>query len=133
LFSIGDQVTSYHQVLSLANQYSSANFTGLAAGGWIQSPTGPTVATVTTNTLPTINEWVHIVWVRNPTSTTLYLNNVLIGSAPNNNYPAIYGSPTIALIGMRCNFTQGFVGKIDDFRIYDRSLSASEVGALFHQ
>lgn len=133
IFSIGDRVTTHQQTLSFANQYASASFTGLFAGGWNRTPKGLVVANVGTNTLPPANQWFHLVWVRTRQSTALYLNNKLIGTVPNNNHPPYYGKSTVANIGMRCNFTQGFVGKIDNVRIYNRALAPGEIEALYNE
>jgi hypothetical protein len=133
ILSVGDQFSALQQVVSQANHYGSALFNGLFVGGWNHGPENPVVANVGTNTLPTANQWVHIVWVRHMSYTSMYLNNQLIGTVATNNYLPYYGTATIANIGMRCNFTQGFVGKIDNLRIYNRPLTAAEIGALYHE
>ncbi len=75
--------------------------------------------------------WYHMVFVREGNSVTngyrAYLNGVLKGVANTNSL-----APTNPVyIGAREGVTQHWDGKIDDVRIYDRALSASEIAALY--
>jgi hypothetical protein len=93
----------------------------------------PTAVSVITNVLPPANQWFHIVMLKSGTTVTMYLNNQLIGSSSTGGYLPIYGTSTVANIGIRCNNTQGFNGKVDNLRVYNRVLTASEVASLFNE
>lgn len=75
--------------------------------------------------------WQHIVMTLSSTGTpTIYRNGVLIGSYAGANA----GGPTggVAIGGVSISgATRWFNGSIDDVRIYNRTLSASEVSTLY--
>jgi hypothetical protein len=131
VFSIGSVSTTKHQSINISNKYASAEATGLCVGGWNNGAT--LNSGVTTDNLPRLNEWYHIVMVRSASAITMYVNNQYIGQSSTGGSPPLYENDLVANIGMRCNYTQGFVGKIDEFRIYDRVLSEEEIGNLFHK
>ncbi len=133
LFAVADVVTTRNQSVSLSNNYGSADFVGWGGGSWNNAPTASATG-VTTNVLPAINQWYHIVIIRSTDSVTLYVNNLLITSlAVPNSYPPFYGTTNIATIGINPSFVNGFTGKIDNFRIYNRVLSADEIGNLYNE
>ncbi len=81
------------------------------------------------STALTVGQWYHSCGVRNGNNTYVYLNGSLVGS----------GSGTLGAItninyiigGERSNITQDlFNGSLDDVRVYNRALSATEVLAL---
>ena len=86
-----------------------------------------------------INNWTHIVWVMEPTISKLYVNGILVhtmispGNGSGYNFPASYGSKYDG-IGGACGVARQFYyqGAIDDVRLYNRSLNASEVNTLFN-
>lgn len=130
VFSIGP-ADAKHQNLSIVNKYATAELTGWGGGGWHVGPAQN--ASVTTDNLPLANEWYHLVLVRSASHTSLYVNNQLIGTAPTDGYVPYYGATNVANIGIRCNFTQPFIGKVDDFRIYNRVLTEEEIGNLYYK
>lgn len=130
VFSIGP-ADAKHQNLSLVNKYATAQLTGWGGGGWHNGVEQN--ASVTTNNLPLANEWYHLVLLRSASHVTLYINNHLIGIAPTDGYLPYYGTTNVANIGIRCNFTQALTGKVDEFRIYNRILTAEEIGNLYHK
>jgi hypothetical protein len=133
VFSMGDNVTSRGQNFSLANNYASALTVGLGGGSWNDAPMLSATG-VQTNVLPSLNQWYHVVLMRSTTSVILYVNNQFVGSATvPNGYPPLYTTSDIANIGINPQFINGFVGKIDDFRIYNRVLSTSEIGSIYNQ
>jgi hypothetical protein len=87
---------------------------------------------VSTSYAGKLDKWTHVVLVSAGTGGTfqgIYLDGVLANSV------ATSGGPTAALTGVRIGHANpgGFhKGRIDDFRIYNRVLSASEVTTL-HQ
>jgi hypothetical protein len=76
-------------------------------------------------------KWVHIVATRNAAGTaSMYVNGVLSGSANQNS-----GTPTAGYwnsIGNNIANTNGFDGIIDNLRIYNRVLTPTEVGYIYH-
>jgi hypothetical protein len=83
------------------------------------------------STALTVGQWYHSCGVRNGNNTYVYLNGALAGS----------GSGTLGAI-TNVNFIIGgeksniafslFNGSIDDIRIYNRVLSASEISVLYN-
>ena len=85
--------------------------------------------------LDLINKWVHVVWVMNPTSSMIYLDNNLIATineaGSNEGYHdefsfigarQVWGSPD--------NFFQGL---LNDIRIYNRPLTQEEIQDLYQE
>src|SRR3989344_5109617 len=74
------------------------------------------------------NQWHHIVLVLSTNSTTrLYVDGVSVGTVSN----SVSASSHTFLVGVYNN-TNYFNGLIDDVRIYNRALSASEIQALYN-
>ncbi len=92
-------------------------------------------ASVTPGNVINYSQWNHVLFTRNGTATKIYCNGLLVYtgtfSSANINNPA----NTITKIG--CNFATGLgefiTGKIDDFAIYNRSLTTDEALALYGQ
>jgi gliding motility-associated-like protein len=88
---------------------------------------------------PFLNTWTHVVWVMEPTVSKLYVNGYLAitinsnGNGSGYNYAASYGSKFDGN-GGSCGAPRQFYyqGGIDDVRLYNRSLSASEALGLFN-
>ncbi len=81
--------------------------------------------------LPT-GQWVHVAVTLSGRVGTLYVNGVAVGSNPNIDFPPFQvGATPQNWIG-RSQFKNDpyLNGKVDDFRIYDGALSATEVAAL---
>ena len=78
---------------------------------------------------PTLNQWYQVVFIRNGTSVQLFVNGIQIGVTKT---LSGNGALTVAAIGSYSddhNFPHS--GLIDDVRIYNRALSAQEVGDLY--
>jgi hypothetical protein len=76
------------------------------------------------------NEWVHIAATYDSSAVKLYLNGVPL--VTNIIGPATIASTVASLrISMDDNFNVPFPGLIDDARIYNRSLSATEIAYLY--
>lgn len=77
-----------------------------------------------------LNEWVHVVASYDGSNSKIYVNGVLNASASDTTDTS-YDSVDL-YIGTRAGGnTNIFNGKIDDVRIYNKALSASEVAALY--
>ena len=79
-----------------------------------------------------VKAWSHVAIVLGDSGATLYVNGSSVGSNPNIVLrPADLGTPLNYYIG-RSQFAADpyFDGNIDDFRIYGRALSASEIQTL---
>ena len=77
----------------------------------------------------TFGEWHHIVATFDGTTTSLYVDGVLVASNATYGYTAHPTSNT--LIGAWSTSSRFFTGRIDDVRIYDRALSATDVSKLY--
>ncbi len=111
--------------------------------GGISGPTGFYIARwanggnneegVVANSTFTLNKWYHIVGVYTPTKTSIYVNGVLDNTAPAAFPTLFYYDVTSAFGKEGCgNEFQYFNGKIDDVRIYNRALSATEIKQLYN-
>lgn len=80
----------------------------------------------------TANTWYHVTYTANPGGTSLfYVNGNLIGSAASTPTTGFIGSVNILLgDNLVTSATQPYAGFIDDFRVYSRELSATEIAAL---
>jgi len=84
--------------------------------------------------LDLLNKWVHVVWVMDPASSKIYLNNNLIATI--NEAGTNEGfHDAISVIGARQVWGSPdyfFLGKLDDIIIYNRVLSDSEINILYN-
>ncbi len=98
-------------------------------------PTGPgTGASVDTTAVLAANTWVHVVAVKNGANWAIYLNGTLSAQTT---IAATYAGITVdaAYFGQLGNFDNNwdFKGRLDDYRIYDRALSPTEILQLYHE
>lgn len=95
--------------------------------------------TTTNRSLLINNNWHHIVYVFNNVSTAIYLDNNLLSLTcnygTNNGHYGNVPNPALTLIGTRYAGSYGayFQGSMDDFRMYNRALSAAEITALYQE
>jgi O-glycosyl hydrolase len=93
-----------------------------SGGGGEQRLDGPVLSAGT---------WYHVAVTLSGNTGTLYVNGAVAATNTNMTiHPASLGSTTQNYIGKSQYSDPGFQGSIDDFRIYSRALSASEVLAL---
>jgi PKD repeat protein len=79
-----------------------------------------------------INQWIHLVLMRDATTTKYYVNNVLMHTFVPDNYGSSYlPNPNFIIGAGRSTDNQFFMGKIDDIRIYKKALSENEINALY--
>jgi hypothetical protein len=83
--------------------------------------------------LPT-NSWVHVVVTLSGTTGTLYVNGLAQGTNTNMTLrPSSLGNTNQNRIGRSQWSNDPYLnGRVDEFRIYDRALSSSEVTALYN-
>jgi len=79
------------------------------------------------------NKWTHLLMVHADGVLSFYVNGALVDSAPSGNTgdmtsPILLGAGDINDFGAAAHFR----GKIDDARIYNRALSATEVKQLYN-
>jgi hypothetical protein len=93
---------------------------------------GQGCANAPTSYSPTIDndEFLHIVLVKQGTKLRHYLNGSLIQEFTDNTSCSTANTADMT-IGCRGNLVRFFKGKIDDVRIYNRSISDAEVANLF--
>lgn len=118
-------------------QSLSFNSTSVSAGSY-NNGSNPVQSYVFSNTLPGINNWIHVVVTRDMSDLKLYVNGSLItaSTGSTNNQTASYGStlPYRAIIGARSTLQQYFFnGQIDDVRIYATVLTQNDVNQLYNE
>jgi hypothetical protein len=86
---------------------------------------------IVSNTVPLAHQWYHITAVRKTDSLFLYVNGKNEGkiSVPNG-YVVQYSNNPDALLGYRQGYN-AFYGVFDEVKIYDKSLTSTEVTALY--
>lgn len=78
-----------------------------------------------------LQRWHHVVLTYTDNNLTVYLNDSKIGSL-NKNFPTTFSSDPVTMGGHASSDNERILkGWVDDFRVYDRVLSASEVTELF--
>ena len=98
---------------------------------WIGKYWTFTTATLTSSADVAVGQWSHLVLVQSGTNVTLYVNGLPVGSA--NNAGVFESVNKNVYIGSLDGSTAtNFEGLVDDARIYNRALSASEVTELFN-
>lgn len=112
---------------STDNQY---RFT--AEGGLLKFEVYTGSAKAVTTALPAVNKWTHVVGVYDSVNVKIYVDGNLMNSLAS--VDPIIATTDQLVIGCKlsavCATNDGFNGKIDDVRIYNRALSADEVAAL---
>ncbi|MBT3813989.1 hypothetical protein HOE37_05420 [Candidatus Woesearchaeota archaeon] len=83
---------------------------------------------VSSNTLPTVGQWYHIVAVQNDSHKIIYINGQKEGTLADTAVPA----KTTLSIGKRKSSNINFNGTVDELRIYNHSLSAEQISALYN-
>ncbi|HLE48845.1 MAG TPA: DUF2341 domain-containing protein [Patescibacteria group bacterium] len=81
----------------------------------------------TSNGALSTTSWQHVAMVANGTNTKIYINGQFDSETANSG--TLSGSGNVS-VGAAANGTQGYDGKIDDFRIYNRALNETEIRQL---
>ena len=124
-------------VLYMNDTSGSGKFTGRF---WNNGATGGEL--ITSTTVAAANTWYHVVvTVQEPlggqtSESHLYINGALQVTGPNNNYTTMWSTNSPVTIGCRMDtsgtITYPFSGTLDDVRVYNRALSASDVTELYN-
>ena len=102
------------------NAGTGPRFAITTAGGGDEQRINPT----TPGQLP-LNQWIHLAVTLSGHTGTLYVNGAPVGTNPNMTLrPSSMGNTTQNWIGKSQYADPGLNGTVDDFRIYDRALSA---------
>ena len=97
---------------------------GIGPNAWTRS-SGNYHSVAATSAIP-VNTWTNLTSTFNGTTLSVYVNGVLVSSAAASG--AIDTGNGVLRIGNDSIFpNEGFVGMIDEVRIYDRALSAAEI------
>jgi hypothetical protein len=76
-----------------------------------------------------LRQWHHIVWVRQGTALTVYLDGKV--DLRGDLEPAVPPGANTVFIGGRCDNFANFEGRLDEVAFYDRPLTAEEVASHF--
>ncbi len=124
IFDFGTGVTDYMFLTPDAGTTNALRFAiTTSGGGGEQQLNGPTLTTGT---------WYHLAVVLSGNTGTLYVNGAAVATNTGMTlHPSSLGSTTLNYLG-KSQFSSdpSFKGTIDDFRIYSRALSATEISAL---
>lgn len=85
--------------------------------------------------VPEIGRWYHLVYVRDKEKYKLYIDNLKIFEGTTSSDEAFYGNYTVkAYVGTRPDDERSaFKGKVDDVRIYGRTLTEQEIATLYQE
>jgi hypothetical protein len=80
--------------------------------------------------IPT-NQWIHIAWVIEGTSSKIYLDGVLYNSSTMNT--VVVTKTRIVTLGGGASGTSHYInGFLQDFRVYERAITATEVTNIYN-
>ena len=125
-FSVGS--ASGDQDILIGNEYDNV-LTGFSNGSYLGYDYN---VRCTTNALPKLNQWYHIVLTKDINNYYFYIDGKLICASPTNGSSAYYGVAAVkATIGARFHYAQATDAIIDDVHLFDRSISQAEVLELY--
>jgi fibronectin type 3 domain-containing protein len=125
LFDFGTGTTNY---MFLAPRFSTANTMRFA----IRTPSVSEQTITSTTALPTVGTWMHVAVTLSGATGTLYLNGVSVGTNTAMTLkPSSLGITTLNYLG-RSQFSADpyLNGEVDEFQIYGRALSSTEIATL---
>jgi hypothetical protein len=97
--------------------------------GQIYSGSYPSAFNRQTSTVFTTGVWANVIYVKNTTGSKIYYNGIISDNAGSTTVSA--GTISGFSIGSSTNGLRNFSGSIDEVRIYNRSLSESEIANLY--
>jgi hypothetical protein len=100
-------------------------------GNWGSQFIGQENIKIDSQNLPN-NVWYHLTFILNDTSIALYVDGLLFQSIEYKTHPDIENNPTLFFIlGATTEGYQHMDGLLDELRIYNRTLSETEVKSLY--
>lgn len=78
------------------------------------------------------NIWHHVVGVKSGSTMTLYMDGASSGTSTDTTTATTTNATSVSL-GARNGASNRFIGSLDEFRVYNRTLSAAEVLELYNQ
>lgn len=83
---------------------------------------------------PVLDQWYHVCITRSSSQFSLYIDGKIVDSTSTGGSNPQYGTGSYAfLVGTRFNKTYYLDGSLDDLRIYNRAVSATEAKALYNE
>jgi hypothetical protein len=126
LLSIGSN--NGDQAVGLNKGYTNGT-DGFTGGGYLDVGEN---AFCQKGSLPNVNQWYHVVVVRDADTYKVYLDGSLMCSTATLTKSPFYGTGTVkATIGSRWNNQQFSDCVLDDIHLYNRAINADEVKALY--
>ena len=126
LFSIGSD--NGDQAIGLNKGYTNGT-DGFTGGGYLNVGEN---SFCQKGSSPNVNQWYHVVVIRELNSYKVYIDGILICTSPLLTKPPFYGTSMVkASIGSRYNSGQFAHCVLDDIHLYNRPLNANEVKALY--
>ncbi len=113
-------------VKQFAEWYTFALYSDGSVGPGVRAM-GQTDGNATSPVLLPVNEWSHLAATYDGTTLRLYVNGLVVMSAPFTGNLATSTDPL--RIGGNSVYGEYFTGVIDEVRIYSRTLSAAEIRA----
>jgi hypothetical protein len=128
IFSVGSDTGD--QGVGLNKNYTNGT-DGFTGGGYIDVGEN---AFCQKGTAPNVNQWYHVVVVRETDKYRVYLDGALMCTTSSLTKKPFYGISTLkATIGSRWNYGQFTHAVLDDINLYNRAVTAEEVTALYQQ
>jgi hypothetical protein len=127
IFGVGEGGVG-DQTLYVLNYAGNISFTSHAYA----NPTGCVTGLRSVNGGVTVQagRWYHVAVSLSNTTYSMYIDGKLVTSSPSTCTSLIYGTNTIAHIGVRLGYLSPFNGIIDDVRIYNRAITDDEVNSI---
>ena len=126
-------------ILSVSNsEYNNELYLGYSStwGVWFVIMSGSEETFSDATEFP-INKWFHVVYTKQGSSSSIYLDGTLINTLTVADYVVMADTDGVIIgqdqdsVGGTFDSTQSLNGDIDSFRIYDRALSSAEIQALY--
>jgi hypothetical protein len=142
VFSVSDGTSgSFNSAIFIGNNITSTLTNEIALASHKRNDDEFYIAGFTTTKRDTMidNNWHHLVYIFNGTSTEIYLDNKLMNiqsnfGTNNGNFGNITNAARVLLGARNANGLGFFLnGSLDDFRIYNRVLSKNELTALYYE
>ncbi len=124
LMYVGNQAINDHGITTGGNADEWTVGTYHTQGG---------LSNVLSGVTPTASAWHHLVFTRDADSAILYVDGVRAASTFMNGKTPGWQGTLLGVIGARPSYSFYFKGALDDIRIYNRAINATEVASLFNQ